>query len=360
MQSPRRISFDLFDTDLKNLINASTKIFPFVYADIQANSNPDNYEYARVTDDAGHKNEIYHWSGSIWELIGADDVNVDWADVKSKPTTFTPAIHQHSKSDVTDFTHTHVKSDVTDFAHSHTKSEVTDFAHSHAISDVTDLSTTLAGKSDSTHNHDGRYYTQSQTDTKLSGKSDTTHNHDSAYAVKSIEATVSGHTTDIANLRTDTNKNTSDISGIQANMANGDMHSNIAVLNKLAYTGAQVSVDLKGIEDNASAIAGKANSVHTHTKANITDFPIMATVATSGSYTDLINKPIIPDVSSKADKSYVDTELAKKADSTTLSGHTGNTTVHVTQTDKDTWNAKTQFTEGTIQPSSGYWFKVIG
>ena len=35
---------------------------------------------------------------------------------------------------------------------------------------------------------------------------------------------------------------------------------------------------------------------HTHTKSQITDFPSLATVATSGSYTDLSNKPTIPTV----------------------------------------------------------------
>ena len=36
---------------------------------------------------------------------------------------------------------------------------------------------------------------------------------------------------------------------------------------------------------------------HTHTKSQITDFPTLATVATSGSYNDLSNKPTIPDAS---------------------------------------------------------------
>ena len=42
----------------------------------------------------------------------------------------------------------------------------------------------------------------------------------------------------------------------------------------------------------------------------------------------------------KADKSYVDGELTKKANTTALTGHTGNTAVHVTQTDKNNWNGK--------------------
>ena len=39
------------------------------------------------------------------------------------------------------------------------------------------------------------------------------------------------------------------------------------------------------------AINGKANSSHEHTVSNITDFPTLATVATSGNYNDLSNKP---------------------------------------------------------------------
>ena len=35
---------------------------------------------------------------------------------------------------------------------------------------------------------------------------------------------------------------------------------------------------------------------HTHTKSQITDFPSLSTVATSGSYNDLSNKPTIPTV----------------------------------------------------------------
>lgn len=42
-----------------------------------------------------------------------------------------------------------------------------------------------------------------------------------------------------------------------------------------------------------NSIDAKADSVHTHTKSQITDFPSLATVATSGSYSDLSNKPTI-------------------------------------------------------------------
>lgn len=47
-----------------------------------------------------------------------------------------------------------------------------------------------------------------------------------------------------------------------------------------------------------TALNGKANSSHTHTKSQITDFPTLSSVATSGSYNDLSNKPSIPSATS--------------------------------------------------------------
>ena len=41
-------------------------------------------------------------------------------------------------------------------------------------------------------------------------------------------------------------------------------------------------------------LSGKANASHTHTTIDITNFPTLATVATSGNYNDLSNTPTIP------------------------------------------------------------------
>ena len=50
---------------------------------------------------------------------------------------------------------------------------------------IDEINTELSGKSDTSHNHDDRYYTETEVDSKLSGKSDTSHNHDSSYYKKS-------------------------------------------------------------------------------------------------------------------------------------------------------------------------------
>lgn len=413
--SSKRIDFSLFADDVKTLINASAKIFPVAYSYVTDNLNPLNYEYVKVIDDVTHKNEIYLWDETNgFDLLGADDLDINWIDIKEKPSVYPPSNHTHIESDITnldkynkseidsklsdksDTGHSHIKTDITDFIHNHIISDITNLqenldskastsdlsivqttlndkasiSHSHTIadvnnlqtdldsksntghihgeSDITNLTTDLANKASVDHNHDGRYYTQSQTDSKLSNKSDIIHNHNSVYAVKSIETTVSDHTTRLNTAEENISNNTSAISAIQTNMANGDAHSNIDILNKLVYSGSQTSVDLKNIENNTTAISGKADSIHNHTKSQITDFPTLATVATSGSYTDLNDTPTIPDISGKADKSYVDQQDATKVDLTTFNGHTSNTTVHVTQTDKNTWNGKeTAFTKNT-------------
>ena len=48
----------------------------------------------------------------------------------------------------------------------------------------TETDTKLSTKSDSSHNHDGRYYTETEIDNKLSTKSDSTHNHNDSYYTK--------------------------------------------------------------------------------------------------------------------------------------------------------------------------------
>lgn len=59
------------------------------------------------------------------------------------------------------------------------------------------------GAAESSHNHDSRYYTESEVDTKLGNKSDKTHNHDSAYDAKGAANTA----LNTAKAYTDTIKN---------------------------------------------------------------------------------------------------------------------------------------------------------
>lgn len=59
-----------------------------------------------------------------------------WNDIQNKPTLFPPTVHNHSKSQISDFNHGHAKAEISDFAHTHTKSNITDFSHTHSKSEA--------------------------------------------------------------------------------------------------------------------------------------------------------------------------------------------------------------------------------
>lgn len=56
-------------------------------------------------------------------------------------------------------------------------------SHSHSISNITNLQSALDSKSATGHNHDDRYYTETEMNTKLESKSDINHNHDNKYSL---------------------------------------------------------------------------------------------------------------------------------------------------------------------------------
>lgn len=76
----------------------------------------------------------------------------------------------------------------------------------------------------------------------------------------------------------------------------------------------------------ASQLNSKASAIHTHTSSDITDFPTLATVATSGSYNDLSNKPTIPTYNAGSNLSLNDTTFNVSSTpsftSITISGYT--------------------------------------
>lgn len=51
--------------------------------------------------------------------------------------------------------------------------------------EITEITQALGGKAPSDHNHDGRYYTESEMDSKLSGKANSSHTHDDRYYTES-------------------------------------------------------------------------------------------------------------------------------------------------------------------------------
>lgn len=238
MKAPYRISKELFTEELKlefnNKVDADTGTIDWS----QITNKPQfsdghwrspvatfndlpmvgNYEAdIRLVLDTS---DVYTWNVDHWDLIGANDINVEWTHLQNKPLTYPPDPHTHTFENITEkpttyppSPHTHTESDISNLdkytraeidtmisakadvihthneLHTHNNKTLLDNVSSEDITNwdtvankanTTDVNTALALKSDATHLHDGRYYTQSQVTAYLLGKSDTAHVHASA------------------------------------------------------------------------------------------------------------------------------------------------------------------------------------
>ena len=214
--------------------------------------------------------------------------SVDWSDIQNKPFDYPPSTHTHTVSDVTDFPTLSTVATTGDYDDLSNKPSIP--SSSSDLSDGSDLvkksstsgllkndgsvdtnsyltssslsnyvqksSTTGLLKNDGTvdttqylsslptHNHDDRYYTESEVDTALNGK----------------QATL------ISGTNIKTINNTSLLGSGNISIQGG---GTVTVDDSLSTTSTN-PVQNKVI---TGALNGKANSSHTHTKSEITDFP---------------------------------------------------------------------------------------
>ena len=109
-----------------------------------------------------------------------------------------------------------------------------------------------------------------------------------------------------------------------------DSLSNRPQINSTTLTGDKSSSDL-----------GLASASHSHTVSDVTDFPSLATVATTGDYDDLSDKPTIPTKVSDLnnDSGFISSEIDPIFLASVAAG--------ITSSDISNWNGKTKITEST-------------
>lgn len=176
--------------------------------------------------------------------------------------------------------------------HTHTKAEITDFAHNHndLYYGKSEIDSKLNGKSNTGHNHNDLYYTESEINTKLAGKSDTSHSHTTHWTIEIAASTDLNTIENPGWYKCSTNATATGLKNCPTGNAFAlEVQSNAGTTQKLyeymasgqkVYTrncyyndwGEWKRIYTTADKPTAGEI-GAAASSHTHTKAQITDFP---------------------------------------------------------------------------------------
>lgn len=176
--------------------------------------------------------------------------------------------------------------------HTHTKAEITDFAHTHddRYYTETEIDSKLNGKSNTGHTHDDRYYTESEMNTKLAGKSDTSHSHSTHLTTEIAASTDLNTLTSAGWYKCSTSATAANLKNCPTKVAFAmEVLLNAGITQKVyeydnsaqkvymrnfynGTWGAWYRVYTEANKPTAGEI-GAAASSHTHTKAQITDFP---------------------------------------------------------------------------------------
>lgn len=176
--------------------------------------------------------------------------------------------------------------------HTHTKAEITDFAHNHnnLYYGKSEIDSKLNGKSNTGHNHNDLYYTESEINTKLAGKSDTSHSHTTHLTTEIAASTDLNTITNPGWYKCSANATATGLKNCPTQNAFAlEVLSSAGTTQKLyEYMASGQKVYTRNYYDNAwgewkriyttadkptAGEIGAAASSHTHTKAQITDFP---------------------------------------------------------------------------------------
>lgn len=176
--------------------------------------------------------------------------------------------------------------------HTHTKSEITDFAHNHddRYYTETEIDSKLNGKSNTGHTHDDRYYTESEINTKLASKSDTTHSHSTHLTTEIAASTDLNTLTSAGWYKCSTSATAANLKNCPTKVAFAmEVLLNAGITQKVyEYDNSAQKVYMRNFYDGTwgawyrvyteankptAGEIGAAASSHTHTKAQITDFP---------------------------------------------------------------------------------------
>lgn len=241
--------------------------------------------------------------GKTWKLssdlsswteysAGGSSSSVAWAAIADKPSTFAPSQHTHSVADVSGLQ--------SQLDGKQTAGSYAAAVHVHTVADVSGLQTAIDGKAATSHVHAIANVTGLQTalDSKQAAGNyaAASHTHTSSQVSDFAAAVVAAAPpTTNASLLT---SGTVDAARLPAAVVLttdsrlSDARTPLSHVHSVSdVTGLQTALDSK------QAAGSYAAASHTHTASQVSG---LASVATSGSYVDLLNKPTIPAATTSA------------------------------------------------------------
>lgn len=307
------------------------------------NSLAGTYEIIDMMNYMGNSDYVTHYDTQMPLSTKIDNMQAEIyskADINHTHNGYASADDLALLEDVVDTKANAIHSHIEYALSSHTHDEYAPISHTHSnyatTSDLNAVSDAVSGKANTSHTHNDIYYTETEIDTKLSTKADTSHAHTGVYDVNGAAASALTS----ANAYTD--------SKIDALVGEGAS----ATLDTIGEISSTIEDNQDAIALLNSAIANKANSTDLNSHASDTELHITnaernswnAKSNFSGNYNDLTNKPNIPSISGLVTETYVDTQIGAIDIPNALSDLTTDSTHRVvTDAEKATWNAKSNF-----------------
>lgn len=312
----------------------------------KANLSHTHTEYASVNH--GHSDYV-----TMVEFDMLNDEISSKADASHTHTEYSPSLHTHNE--------------YAEVNHAHTEYATTTHTHSNyaTVTALETLESEVDGKASSTHTHDdyaamththdeyasvSHTHTASEIGAAVSGHNhnedyaDINHNHDSVYAVVGHDHNENYASIDHSHTDYATVDSLNEVSTIVSGKANVS-HSH----DDIYYT--ETEIDAK--------LANKAEATHTHTGVYDVSGSAESALSSSKDYTDskidaLVGEgasttlDTIGEIASAIEDNQdmidaLNAAIGNKANTADLTSHTGNTTIHVTETEKAIWNAKSDF-----------------
>lgn len=226
-------------------------------------------------------------------------------------------------------------------SHTHTKSEITDFAH----------------------NHDDRYYTESEIDSKVSalntsiaGKSDSDHTHSAAtttangFMSASDKAKLDGISAGANAITVDSSLSSTSTNPVQNKVVNSALSGKVPATRTVNGKALSANITLTANDVSADA-SGSAASALATAKA-YTDSEISDLINGAPTTLDTLGEIATAMQENEEVVDVLEAAIGTKANSSDLTTHTGNTTVHITSTERTSWNGAVTHANSAHAPSN--------